>query len=111
MVLALYLYIYISIGQVAKLMIILMAMMTMMPVMLIQLTILMIIQMMIVIMFMMRLMEMRSKRMMMPMTKPYAFGRKLACRYVRIQSAKVAYGKQARKIWLRNDIVDISIRR
>ena len=92
-------------------MIILMAMMTMMPVMLIQLTILMIIQMMIVIMFMMRLMEMRSKRMMMPMTKPYAFGRKLACRYVRIQSAKVAYGKQARKIWLRSDIVDISIRR
>ena len=54
-------------------MIILMAMMTMMPVMLIQLTILMIIQMMIVIMFMMRLMEMRSKRMMIPMTKQYVY--------------------------------------
>ena len=54
-------------------MIILMAMMTMMPVMLIQLTILKIIQMMIVIMFMMRLMEMRSKRMMIPMTKQYVY--------------------------------------
>ena len=50
-----------------------MTMMTMMPVMLTQLTILMIMQMMIVIMFMMRLIVMSSKRMMMPMTKPYVY--------------------------------------